>query len=332
MAIDDVLANLDAKTRARVASASEISIEKQETPSVALNIGLNGGLAYGRQTLLWGNKSAGKSTFCMGLIAKAQERGKSALWIDAERTFDPLWAEKHGVDTKALRVSEAASVSSFVDDSINFMKAGIDIIVVDSITALLPASYYADKDELKDFEKTGQIGGIARDLSRAIPMISGVNEKTLVIFISQQRNMINSMYTAVAPTGGFAPKFYSSTIIKLWSSDSDGKAIKGEIQSGDKILQGNIGREVQWEIQNNKLGPQSVMGKYDFYYRGDNLGIDSVGEIVDLSEAYGLIAKSGAWYKFNGQTLQGRTGVVKYLRENKTEAEALIKEIYEKSR
>lgn len=332
MAIDDVLANLDAKTRARVAAASEISIEKQETPSIALNIGLNGGLAYGRQTLLWGNKSAGKSTFCMGLIAKAQEQGKSALWIDAERTFDPLWAEKHGVDTKQLRVSEAASVSSFVDDSINFMKAGIDIIVVDSITALLPASYYADKDELKDFEKTGQIGGIARDLSRAIPMISGVNEKTLVIFISQQRNMINSMYTAVAPTGGFAPKFYSSTIIKLWSSDSDGKAIKGEIQSGDKILQGNIGREVQWEIQNNKLGPQSVMGKYDFYYRGDNLGIDSIGEIVDLSEAYGLITKSGAWYKFNDQTLQGRTGVVKYLRENKDQADALVKEIYEKSR
>ena len=192
MAIDDVLANLDAKTRARVAAASEISIQKQETPSVGLNIGLNGGLAYGRQTLLWGNKSAGKSTFCMGLIAKAQQQGKSALWIDAERTFDPLWAEQHGVDTKELRVSEAASVSSFVDDSINFMKAGIDIIVVDSITALLPASYYADKDELKDFEKTGQIGGIARDLSRAIPMISGVNEKTLVIFISQQRNMINS--------------------------------------------------------------------------------------------------------------------------------------------
>ena len=332
MAIDDVLANLDAKTRARVAAASEISIQKQETPSVGLNIGLNGGLAYGRQTLLWGNKSAGKSTFCMGLIAKAQQQGKSALWIDAERTFDPLWAEQHGVDTKELRVSEAASVSSFVDDSINFMKAGIDIIVVDSITALLPASYYADKDELKDFEKTGQIGGIARDLSRAIPMISGVNEKTLVIFISQQRNMINSMYTAVAPTGGFAPKFYSSTIIKLWSSDSDGKAIKGEIQSGDKIIQGNIGREVQWEIQNNKLGPQSVMGKYDFYYRGDHLGIDSIGEIVDLSEAYGLISKSGAWYKFNGQTLQGRTGVVKYLRENKDQAEELIKEIYEKSR
>ena len=332
MAIDDVLSNLDAKTRARVAAASEISIEKQETPSIALNIGLNGGLAYGRQTLLWGNKSAGKSTFCMGLIAKAQEQGKSALWIDAERTFDPLWAEKHGVDTKQLRVSEAASVSSFVDDSINFMKAGIDIIIVDSITALLPASYYADKDELKDFEKTGQIGGIARDLSRAIPMISGVNEKTLVIFISQQRNMINSMYTAVAPTGGFAPKFYSSTIIKLWSSDSDGKAIKGEIQSGDKILQGNIGREVQWEIQNNKLGPQSVMGKYDFYYRGDNLGIDSIGEVVDLSEAYGLITKSGAWYKFNDQTLQGRTGVVKYLRENKDQADALVKEIYEKSR
>ena len=332
MAIDDVLSNLDAKTRARVAAASEISIEKQETPSIALNIGLNGGLAYGRQTLLWGNKSAGKSTFCMGLIAKAQEQGKSALWIDAERTFDPLWAEKHGVDTKQLRVSEAASVSSFVDDSINFMKAGIDIIIVDSITALLPASYYADKDELKDFEKTGQIGGIARDLSRAIPMISGVDEKTLVIFISQQRNMINSMYTAVAPTGGFAPKFYSSTIIKLWSSDSDGKAIKGEIQSGDKILQGNIGREVQWEIQNNKLGPQSVMGKYDFYYRGDNLGIDSIGEIVDLSEAYGLITKSGAWYKFNDQTLQGRTGVVKYLRENKDQADALVKEIYEKSR
>jgi len=282
-------------------------------------------------TLLWGNKSCGKSTLSMALIGQEQKKGKTALWIDAERTFDDVWARRHGVNTDDLLVSRAASVEKFANDSIQFMHSGIDIIVTDSITALLPSGYYSDTDELKLFEKTGAIGGVARDLSRAIPMISGTNEKTMIILISQQRNKIGQMFTSIEPTGGFAPRFYSSTIVKLWSSESDKQAIKGKVHAGDRIIEANIGRRVNWEVQNNKLAAQGATGSYDFYYLGDHVGVDAIGEIADLSETYGLITKSGAWYKIGDQAVQGRAGVVEYLREHTDIAERLIGEISDKS-
>jgi recombination protein RecA len=199
--------------------------------------------------------------------------------------------------------------------------------VVDSITALVPSTYYAD-DEIKPFEKLGAIGGDARDLSKAIKVISASNTKTLIILISQQRNQIGTMFTQAQPTGGFAPKFYSSTIIKLWSSDSDGKAIKGKMPVGDKLIEQNIGRRVMWTVENNKLGPQSMSGEYDFFYQGDHVGVDSVGEAVDLAETYGIIAKGGAWYTVGEQRLQGRRAAVDYLRENPNVYKKIVEDIY----
>ena len=100
--LDDILAKLDPKTRNRVQSAQEVQVQKQKTPSIGLNLALRGGLPYGRQVLVWGNKSAGKSSFCLQMIAMAQKEGKSCAWIDAEASYDPAWAEQLGVDSSKL--------------------------------------------------------------------------------------------------------------------------------------------------------------------------------------------------------------------------------------
>jgi len=97
--LDDILAKLDPKTRARVQSAQDVEVSKQSTPSIGLNMALRGGLPYGRQVLVWGNKSAGKSSFCLQMIAMAQKEGKTCAWIDAEASYDPKWAEELGVDS-----------------------------------------------------------------------------------------------------------------------------------------------------------------------------------------------------------------------------------------
>ena len=98
MNLENILSKLDPKTRSRVQSAIDVKVDKQKTPSIGLNMALKGGLAYGRQILIWGNKSAGKSSFCLQMIAEAQKEGKTCAWIDAEASYDPIWAEQLGVD------------------------------------------------------------------------------------------------------------------------------------------------------------------------------------------------------------------------------------------
>ena len=115
MNIEEILAGLDPKTRKRVQIATEVDNQKQETPSVGLTLALKGGFGYGRQILVWGNKSAGKSSFCLQMIALAQKEGKTCAWIDAEDSYDPQWAELLGVDSSQLIYSPAKSVNDMVD-------------------------------------------------------------------------------------------------------------------------------------------------------------------------------------------------------------------------
>ena len=233
--IDDILAKLDTKTRNRVQSAIDVKVEKQKTPSIGLNLALKGGLGFGRQVLVWGNKSAGKSSFCLQMIAEAQKEGKVCAWIDAEHSYDPLWASKLGVDSEKLVYSSAKTVNDMVDVATQLMEAEVDIIVVDSISALLPAIYFEkDSDELKKLEDTKQIGAEAKDMTHAVKMLNYANKNTLLILISQQRNQFGSMHASHIPTGGMAVKFFSSTVIKLWSSEAEANAIKSGVKVGDR--------------------------------------------------------------------------------------------------
>jgi len=320
--VEEVLAQLNPKLRKSILVGDEVpKTEYAATPSFGLNRALNGGLPYGRQVLIWGSKSSAKSSLCLQMIALAQKEGKVCAWIDAEMSYDKAWAEKLGVDTSKLIVSQARTINEMVDVGVNLMEAGVDLVVVDSITSLLPAIYFEkDSSELKQLENTKQIGAESRDFSNAWKMINYANNKvkpTLFVLISQSRNNINAMYTSQQPTGGQATKFYSSTVIKLFSSESDNQAIKGKIHVGDKLIEEKIGRKVRWELQFSKTSPSFQSGEYDFYFRGDNVGIDSVGDLVDTAELAGLVSRTGAWYQLeDGTKVQGRDGLISRVRED----------------
>jgi len=293
---------------------------------------LKGGLGHGRQILVWGNKSAGKSSFCLQMIAEAQKEGKTCAWIDAEASYSTDWAEKLGVNSNDLIYSSAKTINDMVDVATQLMEAGVDIIVVDSISALLPAIYFEkDSTELKKLEDTKQIGAEAKDMTHAVKMLNYSNKNTLLVLISQQRNQFGSMHASHIPTGGMAVKFFSSTVIKLWSSEAEANAIKAGVKVGDKIIEQRVGRPVNWIIDYNKLGPPNLSGQYDFYFQGENLGVDQVGEVLDVAEQFGIIEKGGAWYTVNEERFQGRAKAVQYLRDNPDVVDKLKAEIYAKA-
>lgn len=332
MLTEEILANINPKLRKKLFLGSEVpQLEFAKTPSHGLNLALNGGLPYGRQVLVFGNKSAGKSSFCLQTIANAQKERKVCAWIDAEMSFSPEWAEMLGVDTESLIVSTARTINDMVDIASELMQAGVDVLVVDSISALLPAVYFEkDSDELKQLENTKQIGAEARDMSGAMKMLNyanNQNSKTLLILISQVRNNLGSMYVSQIATGGKAVQFYSSTIIKLFSSESDNQAIKGKIYVGDKILEEKIGRKVRWDVQFSKTSPAFQTGEYDFYFRGNDIGIDSVADLVDTAESRGLIERSGSWYTVEGERFQGRDKLILGVKENLNLKELLMKKV-----
>jgi len=332
MLTEEILAKLDPKTRARVQIATTVDVEKQKTPSIGLNMALKGGFGYGRQVLVWGNKSAGKSSFCLQMIADAQQNGKTCAWIDAEASYSAEWAKKLGVDSEKLIYSPAKTINDMVDVATQLMDAGVDLIVVDSISALLPAIYFEkDSSDLKKLEDTKQIGAEAKDMTHAVKMLNYANKNTLLVLISQQRNQFGSMHASHIPTGGMAVKFFSSTVIKLWSSEAEANAIKSGIQVGDKIIEQRVGRPVNWIVDYNKLGPPNLSGQYDFYYQGSTIGVDGVGEVLDVAEMMGIVQKGGAWYTVGEERFQGRAKTVDYLKVNADVVEKLKKEIYDKS-
>jgi recombination protein RecA len=320
--IEEALAMLDPKLRKKITAGVGIKTEFQPTPSPGLNKALGGGLPYGRQVLLWGSKSSAKSSLCLQTIGLAQKEGKLCAWIDAEMSYDEEWAQQLGVDTSQLIYSEARSINDMVDVAVALIQAGVDMIVIDSISSLLPAVYFEkDSTELKQLDNTKQIGSESKDLKHAWMMINYANNKvkpTLIVAISQARNNITAMYTQSVPTGGNATQFFSSTIIKLFSSGSDGQAVKAKIPVGDKLIEQKVGRRVRWEVQNSKTSAPGESGEYDFYFRGGMIGIDSIGDLVDTAEMMGYVERTGAWYILpDGSKVQGRDGFVNRVKEDK---------------
>lgn len=319
MSFDEVYAKLSKKTKDRLKLASEITREILPTASVKLNKDLGGGFGKGRQTVVWGNKSAGKTSMLLQTIADAQKRGDVCAWVDAEGTYDAEWATGLGVDNEKLIMSESKSIDAVTADVIDFMNAEIDLVIVDSISALIPSTYFEKdgSDEMKQgLEGTKQIGTVSKELAVAVNKFNYANKSTALVLISQLRNKIGSYGAMADMVGGEAMKFFSSTIVKLWSSASEKEQIVGEVTRGDRIIKKPVGRPVNYTITYNKLGPPNLTGSYDFYYAGDNIGIDQVGEIVDLAEEAGVIHKGGAWYSYGDQKFQGRAKMVEYLKDN----------------
>jgi recombination protein RecA len=330
--IEEAMALLDPKIRKTITNGEGIKIDHQPTPSFGINRALNGGLPFGRQVLVWGSKSSAKSSLCLQTIAMAQKEGKLCAWIDAEMSYSEDWAVKLGVDPEKLLYSQARTINEMVDVSVAFIEAGVDIIVVDSITSLLPAIYFEKgTEDLKALENTKQIGAESRDFSNAWKMINYANNKvkpTLFILISQSRNNISAMYTSQQPSGGQSTKFYSSTVIKLFSSESENQAIKGKIAVGDKLIEEKVGRKIRWELQFSKTSAGFQSGEYDFYFRGDKIGIDGIGDLVDTAEMNGLVNRTGAWYQLDdGTKVQGREAFIEKVREDEELQKKLVEQL-----
>lgn len=307
---EKIMAGLDPKTASRFKNASEYRIERIPTASLGLNIALKGGIPKGRLTFLWGNKSAGKSTNCLEMIAEVQRNGGTAAYVDAERTFDSEWAERFGVDTKNLLFSQSQSISDCTKDIVELQQSNVDLIVADSITAMAPSSWVDEKGKFKAVEDSKQIGQQAREFSIAVPMWIGTNNNTALVAISQARNKFGSMHASFIPSGGEAMQFYPSVIIKLWSSGAESQALSGVTHNGDLVFDEITGRKVNWLVEKNKTGPQFKSGSYNFYFQGENVGVDTIAEVLDYAVLYGLVQKGGAgWYTIEGQKFQGNKAV-----------------------
>ncbi len=300
----------------RLGDKPNVEVETIPTGSLSFDIatGING-IPKGRVIEIFGPESSGKTTLAIHAIAECQKQGGIAAFIDAEHAFDRFYAEKLGVDTDNLLISQPDNGEQALEITENLIRSGaIDIIVIDSVAALVPRS------EIEGEMGDSKMGLQARLMSQAMRKLTATIGKTgsCCIFINQLREKIGVMFgNPETTTGGNALKFYSTMRIDIRKS---GSAIK------DK--EGNIvGNHIRVKVVKNKLAPPFRIAEFDIMY-GE--GISKNGEIIDLGVDYEIIQKSGSWYSYGGAKIaQGRESAKNFLEDNPEvalEMELLIKE------
>lgn len=328
--IEDVLARLDKDTLKQFRMASEIKREFVATPSVGLNLLLGGGFSKGHQTTLWGNESAGKSTFLLEMIGKHQQANPdfSAAYIDTEKTLDPEWAARLGCDVDKLLISNHSNISEVTDRVLQLVNAGIDLVVVDSISNLMPKSFFEKDGSMKKFENTGQIGQQAKELGQMCRMIQGANFGTALIFISQVRMDLGGFIPGEKPSGGKEVGHLDSLRVKLTSSKSESKALKAEVQRGDIVVEEIVGRVVKWQINKNKINGRYGVGEFNLITQGERVGLERGAELRDYGVEYGIIEKVGnSRFIVNGESIHGKQNAADYIAVNQEIANFLESEI-----
>lgn len=328
MSYSDFLSRLDPKVASALKTASETEIEKFETASFGLTRALGGGFARGRVSLVYGTTSSGKSSLMMQSIGNWQKDGLVCAYVDAEGTYDKGWAERLGVNNDELILLGSKSSGKIENDIRPLLQAGIDILVIDSISDILPEIFIDKKGEMNDQTDRKQMGSQAKAITALLNGIHYLNKRTAVILLSQTTTYIGN-YVEQIPHGGEKTKFASSQIVYLKSSPSINQQITGDIVVGDAIINVPIGREVDFVIKKNKLGRPFGTGTYVFKYAGEQVGIDPADEIVSAALSLGLMTKSGAWLYYGDTKWQGQANAADGIRgtEMYDELKAAIEEM-----
>lgn len=310
------LEKLDKKTRDRFKTAAQVEKELLPTSSLVVDYTTSGGFPRGAITTVYGNNSSGKTAMVLASIGIMQQMGYVCAFVDAEGTYDKAWGARLGVDNDSLILIRKKSFGAITDEVIPLLKAEIDFLAIDSISAALPEVFLDDDGELKAFEKQKQIGAHARSCTMMINALHYANERTAIVLISQTTTDLSGMHPVQVPHGGRKVGFASSIMLRLTSSPQENQQIKGQVFIGDKIHELPIGREVKVEVTKNKIGPHARTGRYNFYYAGDHVGIDNVDELVTLGKLFGVVRASGAWVYFGDGQWNGQTKFVTALKED----------------
>ncbi|MDP1800852.1 MAG: recombinase RecA [Bacteroidota bacterium] len=276
-------------------------IEAISTGSLGLDIALGiGGLPKGRVVEIYGPESSGKTTLAIHAIASVQKAGGIAAFIDAEHAFDRFYAEKLGVDTGSLLISQPDNGEQALEIADNLIRSGaVDLVVVDSVAALTP------KAEIEGEMGDSRMGLQARLMSQALRKLTGTINKTgcCCIFINQLREKIGIMFgNPETTTGGNALKFYASVRLDI-------RRIS-QLKEGDTVM----GNRARVKVIKNKLAPPFRMAEFDIIF-GE--GISKVGEIIDIGVEKNIIKKAGSWFSYEDTKLgQGRDAVKALFAEN----------------
>ncbi|MBR6531740.1 MAG: recombinase RecA [Clostridia bacterium] len=322
-ALETAIAQLEKQygkgTVMRLGQNAGMTVEAISTGSLSLDVATGiGGLPKGRIVEIYGPESSGKTTLALHAVAEAQKAGGEAAFIDAEHALDPVYAANLGVDVDSLLVAQPDNGEQALEIAEALVRSGaIDIVVVDSVAALVPRS------EIEGEMGESHVGQHARLMSQALRKLAGAINKsnTIIIFINQLREKIGVMYgNPETTTGGRALKFYASVRMDVRRTES----IKG---AGNEF----IGSRTKVKIVKNKVSPPFKEAEFDIMY-GE--GISKVGEILDIAVALDIVNKSGAWFSYGETRLgQGRDNVKEFIKNDPdlmAELEAKIRDNMDK--
>jgi recombination protein RecA len=299
----------------RLGEETRTPVEVIPTGSIALDVALGiGGLPRGRIVEIYGPESSGKTTVALHALANAQKAGGIAAFIDAEHALDPDYAQKLGVDTEALLVSQPDTGEQALEIADMLIRSGaIDVVVIDSVAALVP------KAEIEGEMGDSHVGLQARLMSQALRKLTGAlnSTKTTAIFINQLREKVGVMFgSPETTTGGKALKFYASVRLDIRRIET--------LKDGTEA----VGNRTRIKVVKNKMSPPFKTAEFDILY---GVGISKEGSLIDLGVEQGIVRKAGAWYTYEGDQLgQGKENARNFLRDNVDIANEIEKKIKEK--
>ena len=291
-----------------------VSVETIPTGALALDVALGvGGIPRGRIIEVYGPESSGKTTLAQHIVAECQKKGGIAAFVDAEHALDPEYARNLGVNVDELLISQPDTGEQALDITEELVRSGaVDIIVVDSVAALVP------KAEIEGSMEDQQMGLQARLMSKALRKLTGIIGKTntTVIFINQLRQKIGVMYgNPETTTGGNALKYYASVRLEI-------KRVEGIKGDGE-----DVGNHVRVRILKNKVAPPFRTAEFDIIF---GKGICKIGNILDVAVDLDIVKKAGSWFSFNDDKLgQGRDKAKEFLANNPeilNQVETLVRE------